>query len=120
MDARRDADAAGLGQAFEPGGDVYAIAEDVAVLDHDVTHVDTNAEVDAPVIGYRSVTLDHSRLHIGRTTQGIHHAAKLDEQPITRRLNEPAIVRGDRRINQFGADRLERLESPALVRPDQS
>jgi len=42
-------------------------------------------------------------------------------QPVRYRgLDQPAIVRGDRRINQLGPDRLQRLESAALVRADQS
>jgi len=59
-------------------------------------------------------------LYLGRATQGIDHTAELDEQPVTRRLDEPTIVRGDRRINKFGADDLQRLESAALIRSDQS
>jgi len=39
---------------------------------------------------------------------------------IARCLDEPAIVRGDRRVNQFSADCLQRLECAALVRFDQS
>ena len=61
-----------------------------------------------------------SSLHLGRAPQGIDHTAKLDEQPVTRRLDEPAIVRGDRGINQLGPDRLQGLKSAALVRSDQS
>jgi hypothetical protein len=44
----------------------------------------------------------HPRLHLGRTAQRIHHTAELDEQPIARGLNQPAIVRADRRIKQLG------------------
>jgi hypothetical protein len=33
--------------------------------------------------------------------------------------NQPAIVRGDRRINQLGADSLQRLESAAFICSDQ-
>jgi len=32
--------------------------------------------------------------------------AELDEQSVTRRLDQPAIVRSNRRINQLGSDRL--------------
>jgi hypothetical protein len=30
-------------------------------------------------------------LYLGRATQGIDHTAELDEQPVTRRLDEPAM-----------------------------
>ena len=47
----RDGDAAGPGDAFEPRGDVDAVAEDVVVLDDDVAEIDADAEFDAPVLG---------------------------------------------------------------------
>ena len=46
-----DADAARLGQPFQPRRDIDAVAEDVAVLDDDVAQVDADAELDAPVLG---------------------------------------------------------------------
>jgi hypothetical protein len=72
------------------------------------------------IVWRRQVPLGHPSLHLGRTAQRIDHTAELEEKPVTRRLDEPAIVRGDRRIKQLGPDRLQRLESAALVRPDQS
>jgi hypothetical protein len=46
LNAGRDADAARLGQAFEPGCDIDAVAKDVAILDDDVPLVDADAERD--------------------------------------------------------------------------
>ena len=43
----RDADAARLGDAFQPRGDVDAVAEDVVALDDDVADIDADAEFDA-------------------------------------------------------------------------
>ena len=51
VDVAGDADAAGLGEAFEAGGDVDAVAEDVVGLDDDVADIDADAEADAPVLG---------------------------------------------------------------------
>src|SRR6516225_187801 len=116
---RGDADPTGLGQRFQTGGDIDSIAEDVPVLDHDVAHVDANAELNVLIRWYRGIALAHASLHLGCAPQGADHTAELDEQAITRRLDEPSIVRGDRRVNQFGADCLQRLEGAALVRPDQ-
>ena len=47
MDPRRDADATGFGQSFQAGGDIDAIAEDVAVLDDDIADVEADTEFDA-------------------------------------------------------------------------
>ena len=41
----------GLGQAFEPGGDVDAVTKDVPIVDDNVTHIDTDAELDAVIRG---------------------------------------------------------------------
>jgi len=56
LNARRDADTAGLGKAFEPRGDINAIAKYVAVLDDDVALVDADAELDAAIRRQRGVT----------------------------------------------------------------
>ena len=45
-----DADGARLGDAFEAGGDVHAIAEDVVVFDDDVADMHADAEFDALVL----------------------------------------------------------------------
>ena len=47
VDTSRDADAAGVGQRFQPRGDVHAVAEDVAVVaDDDLADVDADAILD--------------------------------------------------------------------------
>ena len=40
-----------------------------------------------------------------------------DEHAVTRRLDEPSVMFGDLRIDQFGPDCFEPLESSALVDP---
>jgi len=119
LHSRRQADAAGLGQPFKPRSDVHPVAEDVAVLDHDVAHVDTNAELNAPLGRHGHVALGHAGLQLGRAAQRIHRSAELDEQAVARRLDEPSIVRRDLRIKQLGPDRPEPLERASLVRSDQ-
>jgi hypothetical protein len=52
--------------------------------------------------------------------QRIHHAAELDKEAVACRLNKPAIVRGDSRIEQLGPDGLQGVEGAALVCSDQS
>ena len=49
LNTGRNANAAGFGQTFKASGDVHAVTEDVAVLDHDIADVDANAEFD-PVV----------------------------------------------------------------------
>src|SRR6516225_4383399 len=105
---------------MQSSSDVHAIAEDVAILDHDVAHVDANAVRDALVRRHNGVALGHTGLHLGCAAQRIHYAAELDQQAVTRRLDEPTVVRADLWIYQLGPDCLQRLESAALVCSDQS
>src|SRR5262249_32855508 len=100
-------------------GHIDAIPENVAVLDHDVAHVNANAEFDAFVRWCHGITLGHASLHLGRATQGIDHTGELDEQAITRRLDKPTVVRSDCRIEQPAADGLQGLEGAALVGPNE-
>src|SRR5439155_10341107 len=52
-----DADAAGLGDAFEPCRDVDAVAEDVVALDQDIAEVDADAPFHAAFAGDPRVAL---------------------------------------------------------------
>src|SRR4029077_6585616 len=54
-----DVNPAGLGQGFETGGDVDAVAKDVVIVDDDITDIDTDAELDAPIDGHSAVALGH-------------------------------------------------------------
>ena len=41
---RRDTDCTGLGECFQPGGDVDPLAEQVSTVDHNVADMDADAE----------------------------------------------------------------------------
>jgi len=120
LHALRHADAAWLRQAFEPRYDIHAVAEDVAVLDDNVAHIDPDPELDARLRWHITVPVGHAGLHFGRTVQRVDHATELDEEAVARRLDQPAVMCGDRRIDQLGQDRLESLEGTVLIRPDQA
>ena len=92
------------GQAFKPGRNIDPVTEDVAVLDEDVALVDADAELDAFICNCRRIALGHAALDLSRTTQRIHHAAELNEQAVACRLHEAAVVRGNRRIEQFSSN----------------
>ena len=65
----RDADAAGLAQRFEPGGNVDAVAENVVAVDDDVADIDADPEHDLLVVGDGRVALQHRALHFHGTTR---------------------------------------------------
>jgi hypothetical protein len=95
---RRDANSAWLGQTFKANRDVHAVTKDVAVLDYNVAHIDANPEVDAPAGRYVCIPHGHLSLYLGGAAQSVDYAAELDEKPVTRSLDEPAVMRSDRRV----------------------
>ncbi len=73
-----DADATRLGQRFEAGGDVDAVAEDVAFIDDDVADIDADAELDAPIGRYANVAVGHLALNVDRAAHRVDDAGELD------------------------------------------
>src|SRR5262249_33684883 len=101
---------------FEPGRDIYPVPKYVTVLDHDVADVEPHSELDAFALRHRSVPVGHARLDLGGSTQRVYNTTELDEEPVARRFHKPAMMRGDRRVDQLGADRPEPTERAGFVR----
>src|SRR5262249_6866177 len=111
----RDADAAGFGQAFEAGGDVDAVAEDVAVLDDDVALMDAGAEFHAPLRRKRRTAFGQSRLHLRRASESVGDARELHEQPVAAGLDDAAAMAGDFRIEYLDAECFHPAERAFLI-----
>src|SRR5262249_29984465 len=104
----------------EPGRDVHAIPKEIAVLDHDVADIEPHAELDAIVLWRRGIAFGHAGLDLARAPQPIDDAAKLNKQPVARRLHQPTVVGRDRGIDQVVPDCSKPLEGAALISADQS
>ena len=111
----RDADAARLGHAFQARRDIDAVAENVAVLDHDVAEIDADAELDAAILRHAGVAAGHAVLDFDRAGDGVDHAGELDQHAVAGQLDDAALVLGDPRVDQFLAARLERGKRGGLV-----
>jgi hypothetical protein len=74
----RDADAAGVSDAFEPRSDVHALTEDVIALDQHVAQMDADAPFHAALIGEPRIALRRQLLQPDRTLDGTNHRAELD------------------------------------------
>ena len=83
-----EADPARLGQRFEPGGNVDALAEDIAVLDDDVADINAHAKFDAALCRCCGVAGDHLPLQLDRTAHRIDDAGELDKEAVTGRLDD--------------------------------
>src|SRR5208337_3249637 len=109
-------DRARLGDAFEAGGDIDAVAHQVAVgfLD-DVAEMDADAKLDAPLGRKAGVTLDEAVLQLDPAAHGVDDAAELDQDPVAGALDHPAVVDGDHRIDEVAAERPQPGENAVLV-----
>ena len=74
----RDAQAARLAESLQAGGNVDAIAENVAAVDDDIAYIDAYAKNDALVLGNACVATEHAALNGNRALHRIDDAAKLD------------------------------------------
>ncbi|HWZ72506.1 MAG TPA: hypothetical protein VN326_13665 [Casimicrobiaceae bacterium] len=102
-----DADSTGFGQGFKPRCDIDAIAENVPVLYDDVAEIDADTNLDALIIGNAKVAHDHLALHLNGAPHGIDNASKLDQHPISGRLNDAALVLVKFRVDQLAPQRAE-------------
>src|SRR5258708_6767997 len=98
LNTGRNANASRFRKTFKASGDVHAVAEDVAVLDHDIADVNPDAEFDA-VVRCAGITLGHATLPFSCTTQTVDDAAELYQQPITGRFYDPPAMFSDLRID---------------------
>src|SRR5690349_12445828 len=80
LDPRRNTDATRLGQSFEPRRDVHPIAENIAVLDHNVADINSDTEID--LVRRPDISLRHALLDFHCAAQSINHASKLNEQAV--------------------------------------
>ena len=109
---RRQADAAGFGNALEPGCDVDAVAEDVVLANDDVADMDADAEQN-PLVGRLAdrEPVDPA-LELHRGPHRIDRAGKLREEAVAGVLDDAAAMLGDHRQDggqQRGHARMRRF-----------
>jgi hypothetical protein len=112
----RQADPARLGDAFDPGRDVDAVAHQVAVglLDH-VAEMNADAELDALVRRDAGIAVDQAILHLDRAAHRVDHAAELDDEPVAGALDDAAVMHGDRRVGEVAAQKAQTRKYALLV-----
>ena len=109
-------DRAGLGDPFQPRGDIDAVAHKIAVaLLDDIAQMDADAELDAALGRQAGVALDHAVLHFDGAAHGVDDAAELDEAAVAGALDHAAVVHGDGRIDQIAAQRPQPRQDAIFV-----
>src|SRR5215471_10371746 len=96
---------------------LHTSTEYIAAFNNDIAHVQANAKLNAGVHRQVGIALSHPGLDLSSAAQRIHHTAEFDEQPVTRRLNQPAMICRDGRIDQFIPDRPKPSQIAVLVSP---
>ena len=116
-------DPARLGQTFEPGGDVDAVAVQVVAIDQHVTEIDADAQADGLLARASGLALDHAALDVHGTGDGLDHARELDQRTVAHELDQTPSMGRQQWVDQLGAmilqpgerRRLGRLHEPAVA-----
>jgi hypothetical protein len=96
---RGNANAAGLGDAFEPRRNVDAISKNVIGFYDDITDVNSHTKGDASVFRVTGCELLHAGLELHCRSYRFDCARKFREEPVAGVLHDPATVFGDRRLD---------------------
>ena len=106
------------GNAFKPGGDVDAVAHQIAVafLNH-VAQMNSDPELDASLGRQTGVALGHAVLHFDRAAHGVDHAAKLDEAAVPGTLDDASVMGVNGGIDQIAAQPPQPRQCAILIRP---
>ena len=73
---------AGLGQCFQPRGDIDAVAEDVVAIGNHVAEIDADAPPDAALVGQIGLAVEHAALHLGGTAHRVDDAGELRQYAV--------------------------------------
>ena len=112
----RHRNSARSGDRFDPRGDIDSVAIQIVPVDDHIAEVDPDPELDLAVVCRFLIALAHVALDFERTFQGADNALKFHQRAIAGKLEGPAIVRGDTRVEQIAPQRFKRLERGNLVR----
>ncbi len=98
MDGRRYTNAPWLRQGLQAGSDIDAVAQQVAVLDHDVAQIDANTEQHLPIGRQLFVAGAQRLLNFQRGAHRFDRAGEFGQDAIARRIGDAAAVQRDNRI----------------------
>jgi hypothetical protein len=96
-----DADAADLGEAFQPRGDVDAVAEQIAVAFDHVADGDADAERHLPARRIGHVAGPQGLLDVDRAAHRVHRARKFREHGIAGGVEDAAVRLCDEIVDDF-------------------
>ena len=114
-DGAGDAQPAGPAQVLQPGGDIDAVAEDVAVFADDVPDIDADAKDEPLVLRHVRVSGRHPLLNRDSASDGFNGAREFNEKTVTSSLDDATVVGGDLRVDQLSPVPLQGAQGTDLV-----
>ena len=106
---------AGFGQLLKPRGDIYALAVAIISLDDHLAEIDADAQIDAFVLGNRSVALGHAALHRHGAFHRIDDTAEFSKHAVAHELEDAPVMPFNVRFEQFFPTGPQALKCPCLV-----
>ncbi len=91
--------AAGLGQAFQPRGDVHPITVDVIAIDNHIAQMYADSEQHLAVFGHTEIAGSDLLLNRRSTANRLDHTAEFGQDAVTHHLYDTPAMLDDRRFN---------------------
>jgi hypothetical protein len=89
---------------LKPGGDIDAVAHQIAVrLLDDVAEMDADTKFDALLLRQARIAPNHALLDFDGAAHGVDDAPELDERAIAGQLDGAAVPLGDCRVHEVAA-----------------
>ena len=81
--------------------DVDALAENIVLVDDNVTEIDADTELNAAILGNDGILYLHCPLYLDSTQYGVHDARELHQHGIARDFDDASVTFGNRGIYDF-------------------
>src|SRR6266853_877247 len=120
VNSTRDRNASRHSDAFEPRCNIDAIAEDIVVVDDDVSQMDADAELDPLGLGYLRVLASHAALNFDGALRCIDGTGKFDQQTVASGLDDAAAMFGDCGVDKRFSESLQLRQRAFLVGTNQA
>ncbi len=113
-------DTARIGLPLDARSQVHAVAEDVFVVDDDVTDIDAGTKVESPIGSNAFVALGHGALDVDRAPNRFDDAREFQQHAVAGALDDAPFVFGDLGVDEVPPVGFQRGQGAALVAAHQA